>query len=176
MLKEALSIDDGPSAVRYPKGAARQSPPDEVGSGLTGRLVRHGEQVCILAVGKMLEATEEAARLLQLQGIEATVWDVRLVKPLDPVMIADAAAAPLVVTAEDGIRAGGAGSAIADAVSEAAADAGRPAPRVIILGVPDHYIAQAPPARIHADLGLDGAGIAASVINALEAARAVPRS
>ena len=68
MLKEALSIDDGPSAVRYPKGAAKQSPPDEVGSGLTGRLVRRGDQVCILAVGKMLEAAEEAARLLQLQG------------------------------------------------------------------------------------------------------------
>jgi 1-deoxy-D-xylulose-5-phosphate synthase len=176
MLKEALSMDDGPSAVRYPKGAARQSPPDEVGSGLTGRLVRHGEHVCILAVGKMLEAAEEAARLLQLQGIEATVWDVRVVKPLDPAMIADAASSPLVVTAEDGIRAGGAGSAMADAVAEAAADASRPAPRVIILGVPDHYIAQAAPARIHTDLGLDGAGIAASVINALQAAQAVPRS
>ncbi len=176
MLKEALSIDDGPSAVRYPKGAAKQSPPDEVGSGLTGRLVRRGDHVCILAVGKMLEAAEEAARLLQLQAIEATVWDVRVVKPLDPAMIADAVLAPLVVTAEDGIRAGGAGSAIADAVAEAAADASRPAPRVIILGVPDHYIAQAAPARIHADLGLDGAGIAASVINALEAAQAVPRS
>ena len=176
MLKEALSIDDGPSAVRYPKGAAKQSPPDEVGFGLTGRLVRRGDQVCILAVGKMLEAAEEAARLLQLQGIESTVWDVRVVKPLDPAMIADAVLAPLVVTAEDGARAGGAGAAIADAVAEAAADASRPAPRVIILGVPDHYIAQAPPARIHTDLGLDGPGIAASVISALEAAQAVPRS
>jgi 1-deoxy-D-xylulose-5-phosphate synthase len=176
MLKEALTITDGPSAVRYPKGPARQAPPDEVGSGLTGRLVRRGGDVCILAVGKLLEAAEEAARLLQLQGIEATVWDVRLVKPLDPYMIADAADAPLVVTAEDGVRAGGAGSAIADAVAAAAADASRRAPRVIILGVPDHYIAQASPARIHAELGLDGAGIAASIINALEATRAVPSS
>jgi 1-deoxy-D-xylulose-5-phosphate synthase len=101
------------------------------------------------------------------------VWDVRVVKPLDPAMIADAAGAPLVVTAEDGIRAGGAGAAMADAIATAAADAQRPAPRVVVLGVPDNYLAQAPPAQIHADLGLDGPGIASSVLAALEASPSV---
>jgi 1-deoxy-D-xylulose-5-phosphate synthase len=172
MLTEALSITDGPSAIRYPKGPARQAPPEEVGSGLSGRLVCRGEQVCLLGVGKMVEAAEEAARLLNQHGVSATVWDVRVVKPLDPAMIADAAGHPLVVTVEDGVRQGGAGAAIADAVASLVE--GRPAPPVVVLGVPDRYIAQASPTSILAGIGLDGPGIAASVIGALEAAETVP--
>jgi 1-deoxy-D-xylulose-5-phosphate synthase len=172
MLNEALSIGDGPSAVRYPKGPARQVPPDEVGSGLAGRLVCRGADVCLLGVGKMVEACEEAARVLNQQGVSATVWDVRVVKPLDPLMIGDAATHPLVVTVEDGVRQGGAGTAIADAIAVTAE--GHPAPPVVVLGVPDRYIAQASPSSILAAIGLDGPGIAASVIQALEAAEAVP--
>ncbi|HJV09399.1 MAG TPA: 1-deoxy-D-xylulose-5-phosphate synthase [Acidimicrobiales bacterium] len=171
MLTEALSITDGPSAVRYPKGPARQVPPDEVGSGRKARLLQRGDDVCILAVGKMVEAAEEATRVLEQQGVSATLWDVRVVKPLDPVMIADAANHPLVVTVEDGVREGGAGTAIADAVG--ATSEGRPSPAVVVLGVPDRYIPQASPAAILASLGLDGPGIAASVIGVLEAADAV---
>ncbi|MGI8983405.1 MAG: 1-deoxy-D-xylulose-5-phosphate synthase [Acidimicrobiales bacterium] len=171
MLTEALSITDGPCAVRYPKGAARQVPAGEVGSGLSARLLQRGDDVCILAVGKMVEAAEEAARVLETQGVSATVWDVRVVKPLDPAMIAAAAAHPLVVTVEDGVREGGAGTAIADAVG--LSTEGRPVPAVVVLGVPDRYLAQASPAAIHASLGLDGPGIAASVIRAVEAAGAV---
>jgi 1-deoxy-D-xylulose-5-phosphate synthase len=171
MLAQALSIEDGPSAVRYPKGPARQVPPDEVGSGLSARLLRRGADVCILAVGKMVEAAEEAARVLDQQGVSATIWDVRVVKPLDPLMVADAATHAVVVTVEDGVRQGGAGTAIVDAVALAAD--GRPSPPIVVLGVPDRYIPQASPASILAALGLDGPGIAASVIGALEAAEAV---
>lgn len=172
MLNEALSIHDGPSAVRYPKGPARQVPPDEVGSGLSGRLVCRGTDVCLLGVGKMVEACEEAARLLNQQGVSATVWDVRVVKPLDPLMIGDAVTHPLVVTVEDGVRQGGAGTAIADAVAGTAE--GRTVPPVVVLGVPDRYIQHASPAAILASIGLDGPGIAASVIRVLEAAESVP--
>ena len=172
MLDEALSITAGPSAVRYPKGSARQVPADEVGTGLKGRLVRRGEHVCVLGVGRMVEAAEEAARVLEGQGVSATVWDVRVVKPLDPEMIADAASHQLVVTVEDGVRQGGAGTAIADAVASTVD--GRPAPPVLVLGVPDRYIPQGSPASILAAIGLDGPGIAASVIGALEAAATVP--
>ncbi|HWI02769.1 MAG TPA: transketolase C-terminal domain-containing protein, partial [Acidimicrobiales bacterium] len=171
MLNEALSITDGPCAIRYPKGPARQVPAGEVGSGLSARLLQRGGDVCILAVGKMVEAAEEAARVLEPQGVSATVWDVRVVKPLDPAMIADAAAHPLVVTVEDGIREGGAGTALADAVGLTAG--GRSSPPVVVLGVPDRYLAQAAPAAILAALGLDGPGIAASVIRAMAAAEAV---
>ncbi|MHB8671057.1 MAG: 1-deoxy-D-xylulose-5-phosphate synthase [Acidimicrobiales bacterium] len=159
MLEEALSIEDGPCAIRYPK----------VGHGLNARRARGTPgvvgHVCILAVGKMLEAAEAAAELLGEQGLSATVWDVRVVKPLDAMMIADAAAHPFVVTVEDGVRIGGAGSAIADAIADL--DEGRVAPPTLILGTPDRYLVQGAPAQILAELGLDGTGIASAVTKAL---------
>jgi len=168
MLDHAMTIESGPVAIRYPKGAAHQSAPGEVGSGLKGRKVVQGGDACILAVGKMLEAAEEAARLLAQQGIGATVWDVRVVKPLDPAMLADAAAHPLVVTVEDGLRAGGVGSAIVDELA-----AGERMPAVRVMGVPDAYFPQGNPGRILTDLGLDGPGIASTVAAALDAAEVV---
>src|SRR5579884_4057319 len=167
MLEEALRLP-GPSAVRWPKGAARQAPPDQVGSGLAARRVRSGTDVCILAVGKMLEAAEEAALRLAAEGISCSVWDVRVVKPLDPAMLSDAAAHPLVATVEDGVRVGGAGSHISEAIS--ARGEGRKAPAILILGTPLEYIPHGKPPSILARLGLDGPGIAAAVRHAVTGA------
>ena len=167
MVAEAMRITTGPVAIRFPNGAARRVPPEQVGSGLTARRVRQGGDVCIVGVGRMVEAAEDAALLLEDQGVSTTVWDARVVKPLDPAMICDAAAHPLVVTVEDGVRQGGAGTAVADAV--AALESDHSAPPVLVLGTPDRYIAQAKPAQIHAELGLDGPGIAASVLAARRA-------
>src|SRR5579884_969200 len=167
MLDEALRLP-GPSAVRWPKGAARQAPPDQVGSGLAARRVRSGTDVCILAVGKMLEAAEEAALRLAAEGISCSVWDVRVVKPLDPAMLSDAAAHPLVATVEDGVRVGGAGSHISEAIS--ARGEGRKAPAILILGTPLEYIPHGKPPSILARLGLDGPGIAAAVRHAVTGA------
>ncbi|MFN2607218.1 MAG: 1-deoxy-D-xylulose-5-phosphate synthase [Acidimicrobiales bacterium] len=167
MLGAALGRSDGPAAIRWSKGTARQVPPDQVGSGLQARLVQEGDDVCILAVGKLVEAAEEAATILAEDGVRATVWDVRVVKPLDDAMLADAAAHPLVVTAEDGIREGGAGAAIVFALEAMAP--GRPTPPTVVLGVPDRYIPQGKAAAILADLGLDAAGIAGTVRAALHA-------
>ena len=165
MLRQALDLE-GPAVIRYPKGTARQVPPDQVGSGLEARRLRQGDgDVCILAVGKLVEAAEEAAALLEAHGVAATVWDVRVVRPLDPAMVADAARHRLVVTAEDGIGFGGAGAHIAEAVAEVAQ---RP-PHTVVLGTPVAFIPQAKPDQIHAELGLDGPGIAATVVKALEA-------
>ncbi|MDQ1402773.1 MAG: 1-deoxy-D-xylulose-5-phosphate synthase [Actinomycetota bacterium] len=165
MMATALELD-GPSSVRYARGVARQVDDSQVGSGLKARKARAGDDVCLLAVGKMLEAAEGAATLLAAAGIEATVWDVRVVKPLDPALVADAARHPLVVTIEDGLRVGGAGSFMADAI--ASLDEGGQAPPVLVLGTPPEYIpAAATPDAIHARLGLDAAGIHASVVKAL---------
>jgi len=165
MVAEALRMSDGPVAIRYARGAARHVPPEQVGSGLHARRVRQGTDVCIVGVGRVLEAAEDAALLLDDQGVSATVWDARVVKPLDPTMICDAAGHPLVVTVEDGVRLGGAGTAIADAV--AVLDPDKQAPPVLVLGTPDAYIPMGNPAQILAELGLDGRGIATSVIAAL---------
>ncbi len=173
MLRAALELD-GPAAIRYPKGPARQVDPADVGSGTSARKVRQGDgTVCLLAVGKMLGAAEEAADELAAEGVGATIWDVRVVKPPDPAMLSDAVGHSVVVTVEDGIRVGGAGAFLVDAM--AALDDNRHIPPVLVLGIPVAYIPQGKPAQILADLGLDGKGIAASVRSVVEASPAAAR-
>jgi 1-deoxy-D-xylulose-5-phosphate synthase len=165
MLDTALQLS-GPSAIRYPRTAARQVRPDQVGTGLSGRRVRPGDgTVCILAIGKMVGTAEEAADLLAADGVDVTVWDVRVVRPLDPKMVSDAGHHQLVVTVEDGIRTGGAGSAIADAMADLHET--RECPPVLVLGVPTAYVPHGQPDRLLAQLGLDGPGIAAAIAKAL---------
>ena len=152
----------GPAAIRWPKTARRRSVgEDEVGSGLPARKVRDGRDVCILAVGKMLAAAEDAADVLAAEGIEATVWDARVVKPLDPEMIADAAPLP----ARGHRRGRHPRRRRRLAARRRHRRAGRPSaapnPVVRVLGVPDALIPHGKPDEILADLGLDAAGIAA---------------
>ncbi|HET9077095.1 MAG TPA: 1-deoxy-D-xylulose-5-phosphate synthase [Acidimicrobiales bacterium] len=166
MLDTALELS-GPSSIRYPRGAARQVEPDQVGSGLNARLVTRSDapRVCILSVGKMLAAAEEAVEILAADGVDVTLWDVRVVRPLDPRMVVDASRHELVVTVEDGVRSGGAGSFIADAMADL--NEARNAPPVLILGVPTAYIPHGSQDTILSQLGLDGPGIAAAVSKAL---------
>jgi 1-deoxy-D-xylulose-5-phosphate synthase len=168
MLHDALELcTDGPAVVRWPKTMPPEDDGgDEVGSGLTARKVRRGRDVCLLAVGKMLGAAREAADALAADGIGATVWDVRVAKPLDEAMLADAAGHPAVVTIEDGYCEGGIGSAIAARLGER----GGAVPRMAILGVPVRFIPHGKPDAILASLGLDAAGVA-SAARDLAAAR-----
>ena len=156
MLGDAVSlVDDGPIAIRYPKGAARQVDADDVGSGLTARRLRQGDgRLAILAVGKMVAASLTAADRLAERGIETSVWDVRCCTPLDVDMIRDAARHERVITIEDGIGDGGVGSTMATAIR--AID---PSCRVDILGVPTKFIPHAKPDRVLAQIGLDAEGI-----------------
>ena len=161
MLHDALDLcTDGPAAIRWAKTAAPSVGPDEVGHGLQGRLVRRGTEVCLIGVGKMLAAAQEAAELLEAEGVSVTVWDPRVVKPFDPNMIDDALEHPIVVTIEDGLKDGGVGSAFADELRSRSDGAG---PKIAVLGVPDRYLLHAKPDAILAELGLDAAGVAASV-------------
>jgi 1-deoxy-D-xylulose-5-phosphate synthase len=169
MLAEALTLD-GPSLIRFPKTPAPWVEPGTVGSGLQARRTRTGDgSVCILAVGKMVTAANEAALLLADDGIEATVWDVRVVSEPDPAMVADAVRHDAVLTAEDGIRQGGAGMFLADAIR--ASCPGGAAPPVTSLGIPRAYIAQGKADDILSQLGLDGPGLALSVRSALSSVR-----
>jgi 1-deoxy-D-xylulose-5-phosphate synthase len=165
MLGDALRITSGPVALRWPKTVARHVPADQTGRGRTARRVRTGTDVCILALGKMVEAAEEAADLLDASEVRATVWDVRTVPP-DPRMLADARRHPLVVTAEDGIAEGGVGALLAAALG--AMEAGTPAPPTVSLGTPAAFLPHAKPADLLANLGLDGPGIAATVAKLLD--------
>jgi 1-deoxy-D-xylulose-5-phosphate synthase len=172
MLHDALELcTAGPAAIRFPKtmppddASATSDGGEEVGSGLSARKVRTGRDVCILAVGKMLAPARAAAdAMASSQGIQAAVWDVRLVKPLDEEMLAEAAAYAHVVTVEDGYRDGGAGSAIADRLAGlAAGHEHEDSPQVTVLGVPVRFIPHGKPDDILASVGLDAEGIAATV-------------
>jgi 1-deoxy-D-xylulose-5-phosphate synthase len=160
MLHDAIQLaDEGPVVIRYPKGSAHQVSEHEVGEGLLARKLRTGDgRVCLLAVGKPVTAAARAAEVLAETGIDVTVWDVRSCAPLDPAMVDDAAHHDLVVTVEDGIRDGGIGSSIADAVHQR-----NDAPHVEVLGVPTRFISHAKPDQILAQLGLDVDGIAATI-------------
>jgi len=159
MLHDAIALaDEGPVAIRWPRGAAVHVTEHEVGSGLHARQVRKGDgSLCILAIGKMLADAQKAAADLAVRGVDTTVWDVRSCAPLDPAMIADAAAHTAVITAEDGIRDGGIGMTIADQVHAIAC-----AVPVRVLGIPAKFIPQGAADRILAQLGLDADGIVAA--------------
>jgi 1-deoxy-D-xylulose-5-phosphate synthase len=158
MLHDAVGlVEEGPIAIRYARGAARQVTEHEVGEGLHARRVvsADGADVCIIAIGKMLEVAEKAAAELAEAGTSVNVWDARCCAPLDPEMIAAAAAHTRVVTIEDGIRDGGIGMSIADQVT--AID---PSTVLRVLGVPTTFIPHDPKSNnIHAKFGLDVAGI-----------------
>jgi 1-deoxy-D-xylulose-5-phosphate synthase len=163
MLRTALELP-GPSTIRIPKTTPRHVDPDEVGRGLEARQLRAGDgSVCLLGVGKTVGACLSAADELAAEGTDATVWDARVISPPDVLMLDDAMRHRLVVTAEDGVRHGGAGSFLLDAMAARAQSAGLPEPARRVLGVPRQYLAQGKADDILASLGLDGAGIAETI-------------
>ena len=168
MLHDALEHRDGPVAIRWPKTPARRAA--VTGRGLQARRVRAGDgSVCLLGVGKLLEACEQAASELESEGIAATVWDVRVAAPLDPEMLADATRHAVVVTAEDGIAEGGVGASVAAALR---ADPGAGASRaaVVTCGLPLAFLPHGKADDILAAHGLDGRGIASAARRSAEAA------
>ncbi len=168
MMADAMLLaDDGPVAIRYPRGRAHQVAEHEVGSGLAARRVRQSSDpassACVIAIGKLVAVAERAAAELADAGVDVTVWDARCCAPLDPVMLADAALHRAVVTAEDGVRDGGVGSTIAACVGELS-----PSTVTCSLGLPARFIPHAgTPEEILSALGLDHTGIAAAVRNTL---------
>jgi 1-deoxy-D-xylulose-5-phosphate synthase len=165
MFEDALAITDGPVAIRWAKTPAPHVGWDEVGRGLSARQVRVASDdrtVCLLGAGKMLAAAVEAADLLAADGIHATVWDPRCIRPLDETMLDDAAAHRLVVTVEDGFREGGFGTGVLDDLSSRS-----PRTEVAVLGVPVAHHAHGKVDDLLASFGLDGPGIAATVLKRL---------
>ena len=163
---QALEITDGPVAIRWPRGKGPVSgtvqQPDITTGGMRAQARRHrsGPDACILAAGQTFRAAVEAAELLSAEGVDVSLWDPRVLKPLDRAMILDAASHPLVVTVEDGVRVGGFGSLVNDALQQLDAPT---IPRSTQLGTPDAYLPHGTAQELHAELGLDAVGIAAAV-------------
>jgi 1-deoxy-D-xylulose-5-phosphate synthase len=163
MLHDAISLaDTGPVVIRYPKGNARQVSENDVGTGLNARRMSTdaGKGLCILAVGKMVAAAESVVATLARENVSATLWDVRSCVPADDAMIRDAAQHRRVITIEDGVRDGGIGFLLADAITAVKADA---PPNTRVLGLPTKFIPHAKPDVILGKFGLDAAGLERTV-------------
>ncbi|MDR2197525.1 MAG: 1-deoxy-D-xylulose-5-phosphate synthase [Coriobacteriales bacterium] len=136
--------------------------------------LRAGKDVSLLALGRMVPQALEAAELLAERGIEAAVYDMLWVKPLDVAAVCEAARAPLVVTLEEGTIAGGFGSAVLEALAHAMTTdfslAPRLAPRVLTLGIPDEFVTHGSVACLFAELGLDAPRLAARIQDVLDGA------
>ena len=159
-LHTALQMG-GPFAVRYPRGEAEGVPLPEVPEVLPegkSRVVREGDDVAVLAFGRMVAQAKAAAELLADQGISARVVDMRWVKPLDKSAIAQAAETKLVVIVEGGVVAGGVGEGVLGEM--AAMGLHTPA---MTLGIDDKFVTQGSVNMLLHDLGLDAEGIAKAV-------------
>ena len=151
---------DGPFALRFPRGAAPAAGtapllPLPVGS---SRMLRTGEDIALFALGKMVAGVQEAAGLLEKDGISVTVVDARFAKPVDPVLAELAASHRLVITIEDGTRSGGFGSAVCELLAEKGV-----VTRVVRLGLPDSFIEHGAQTLLLSEFGLDPASIAVFV-------------
>ncbi|WP_373378210.1 1-deoxy-D-xylulose-5-phosphate synthase [Cupriavidus nantongensis] len=153
---------DCPGAVRYPRGSgpgaaiAADLAPVPVGKGVVRREggARAGHRVGLLAFGSMVQPALGAA-----EALDATVADMRFVKPLDVALVKRLAADhDYLVTVEEGSVMGGAGSAVLEALAEAGID--KP---VLTLGLPDRFVDHGDPAFLLQQCGLDAAGIERSV-------------
>jgi len=156
MLSTAYRMNT-PTAVRYPRGSgpgvAVQKDLKTLPVG-KGEVRRSGKGIAILAFGSMLEPALEAANPL-----DATVANMRFIKPLDEELVIKLAREhSLLVTVEENVVQGGAGSAVAECLARH----GIVVP-MLHLGLPDHFIEQGEHKELLADCGLDAAGIAKSI-------------
>lgn len=167
MLHTALVYDDGPVALRYPRGEALGTPLPaaprtiEIGS---GEILREGDgKVALLGYGSGVAKASEAADLLAEHGIAATVADARFAKPIDAGLVAQLQAEhELLVTVEEGVLAGGFGSAVWETLSDSGI-----ASRILRVGLPDRFVTHGAPALLHEEVGFTGAAIAERVLSAV---------
>ncbi len=151
----------GPASVRYPRGTGPGKSIDQSMTALPigkAKLIREGHNVAILAFGAMLQPALSAA-----EKLNASLVDMRFVKPLDQEMIAQMATDHnLVVTVEENVLAGGAGSAVNELLQEQQIKT-----EMLNLGIPDNFVRQDSPASMLAQCGLNEEGILTSIDNRL---------
>ncbi|MHB1537560.1 MAG: 1-deoxy-D-xylulose-5-phosphate synthase [Solirubrobacteraceae bacterium] len=173
MLHTAL-LHDGPIALRYPRGEGVGVPvpakPERIAIGV-GEVLREadgagsaGRRVAFLGYGSGVGKALGAADLLAQDDIASTVADARFAKPLDAGLLAQLAAEhDLLVTVEEGVLAGGFGSAVWETLN----DGGNGAARIMRVGLPDRYVTHGNPALLHEEVGFTGEQIAERVRNAI---------
>jgi 1-deoxy-D-xylulose-5-phosphate synthase len=160
LLREAVEVDDGPTVVRFPKGAVGADLPATDRVGELDVLHREGdEDVLLIAVGVMAGPAMGVAERLAAQGVGVTVVDPRWVVPVDPALTALAARHRLVAVVEDNGIVGGVGSQVGAVLQEA----GVPV-RVRAFGVPQRFIDHATRAEVLEEIGLSAQEVSRQIV------------
>ncbi len=159
-LREAVSVTDGPTVVRFPKGTVGEPVPalDTTGDGVDRVHGDGSSDVLIVAVGSMVVTAIEAARELEAEGVSVDVIDPRWVHPVPESVIETARNRRLVVTVEDNGLHGGVGSAVCARLDAAGIHGAR-----ISLGLPQEFLDHASRGEILTEAGLTADGVAASI-------------
>ena len=164
MLKTAVDYD-GPVSVRYPRGSGVGVEINEPMHSLPigkAEVLREGKDVCLWAIGSMVQSALQVAAKLAEQGISAGVVNMRFAKPLDKeLLLAHAAQYGKIVTLEEGALQGGVGSAVLETLNEAKI---LQQCRVLTLGIPDEFVLHGDKKLLMKDLGLDVDAIVAKTI------------
>lgn len=167
-LMYTASLHDGPFAIRYPRGAGKLVDWEcdlkklEIGR---GEKLADGDQCVILAIGPLALRAVEVAESLRLKGISVGVYDMVFAKPLDENILREVATMDVpVITLEDGAKAGGMGSAVAEWMCANCFH-----PDITMLGAPDSFIAQGTVAQLHEIVGIDPRSIEEAVVRAVKA-------
>lgn len=156
----------GTFVIRYPRGSGRlgdewQCPLEEVQVG-TGRKLKDGTDLAVLTLGPLgTEAAKAIKEVEQKTGRSIAHYDMRFLKPLDEDLLTEVVQKfRCIVTVEDGVRAGGFGSAVLEWVADRNANC-----RVVRLGLPDEFVEHGSVPELRALVGLDAAGIARTILN-----------
>ena len=164
MLYTAQAYPEGPLAIRYPRGNGRnpdwRTPMERIIHG-TGEKLASGSKVAVLAIGTSALDALEAVEAARERGIDAALWDMRYLKPLDTAILKEVAAMGVpVITVEDGTINGGLGSAVA----EWFADNNLPL-NLTRLGIPDSFVDHGTVAQLKKFCGIDPESILHTIIN-----------
>jgi 1-deoxy-D-xylulose-5-phosphate synthase len=176
MLRTALEYDQGPIALRYPRGEGTgvAIPAESTAIAIgTGEILIEADtattagagtrRVALIGYGSGVGKALEAAEQLRHTDIAVTVVDARFAKPIDAGLMAQLAAEhDLLVTVEEGALAGGFGSAVWETLNDAGTT-----PRILRVGLPDRFVAHGKPALLHEEVGFTGERIAERVTAAI---------
>jgi len=160
VLREAVTISDAPSMVRFPKGAVQSDiPAFERRNGIDVLYRGESADVLLVSIGAMAAIAVESASMAYREGVGVTVIDPRWVKPLPSALVTIAQRYKSVVVLEDGIKHGG----IASSISEMFRDAGLTTP-IHSIGIPLEFIEHSKRSEIMNDLGITAQNIARSIV------------
>ncbi|MBN1541145.1 1-deoxy-D-xylulose-5-phosphate synthase [candidate division KSB1 bacterium] len=171
MFFTALQITDRPCAIRYPRGRAIGIPLSEPQVLELGKsqVIQFGQQICLLAVGPLVySALDAAAEIKKRHGLTISVVDARFIKPLDEELLNHIIEEfHCLVTLEEGVLAGGFGSAVAEFVADNSAES----LELIRLGIPDRFVEQG-----DRSLLLDAVDLSpAAIVRAIESSRTLKK-